>query len=132
MSGRARAVEAFTDTIRWKRRTGDMTQNETTGSEEPEYATLFTTPAKVRIGAIGTLVPTARETQAGGGELTELRSVCHIPFDAPKLEPNDIGDIIAVGDFSDMQLLGKKLRVVAPIGQSYATARRFSVEEVLS
>ncbi len=132
-AGRARAEEAFTDTIRWERldATTPMTQDETTGAMTRDYTPLFTTKAKVRIGAIGTLVPTARETTPAGTEVTQLRSVVHIPFDAPPLQPNDIGVVTAVGEMSDFQLLGKRLRVVAPIGQSYATARRFSVEEVL-
>lgn len=132
MAGRARAEEALVDTIQFKRLTGNMVQNPATLTEEPEYEVLFTTPAKVRIGALGSLVPTSKELLEGGTELTQLRSVVHIPFDAPPLLPNDIGVVTAVGDFSDMQLLGKQLRVVAPIGQTYATARRFSVEEVLS
>ena len=121
------------DTIRFERidPTQPPTQDETTGAVTRHYATVFTTKAKVRIGALGSLVPTSKETIEGGSESTQLRSIVHIPFDAPKLKPNDIGVVTAVGDMSDLQLLGKRLRVVAPIGQTYATARRFSVEEVL-
>lgn len=131
-AGRVRAEEAFSDTVRFKRKTGRTTQDETTGREAAEYETLFTSKCKVRIGALGSLVPTAKERLDGGREVTQLRSVMHLPVDAPRLEPNDIGELIAVGDVSDLQLLGRSYRVVAPIGQTYATARRFSVEEILS
>lgn len=131
VSGRARAEEAFTDTIAWYEYTGTPTQNETTGAVTTPEVFVFRTKCKVRIGAIGTLVPTAREQREVGGEVTTLRSVVHLPQSAPALKPNMIGHIEAVGEFSDLQLLDKRLRVVSPVGQSYATARRFSVEEVL-
>ena len=109
-----------------------MVQNEETGREEPEETFLFESPCKVRIGALGSLVPTAKERQEGGRETTALRSIMHLPIDAPALKPNDIGYMVAIGDISDEQLLNRRYLVVAPIGQTYATARRFSVEEILS
>lgn len=132
MSGRARAEEAFEDTIAWYEVGGTPVQDEATGAVTTPETFVFRSKAKVRIGAIGTLVPTARELNLSGQEATELRSVVHIPFSAPPVKPNMIGVVEAVGDFSDIQLLGKRFRVVAPIGQSYATARRFSVEELLA
>lgn len=132
IAGRAAAEEALVDTIVFRRETGRLEQDEETGRTVAVMEYLFTAKCKVRIGALGSLVPTARERIEGGREMTTLRSVLHISVHAPPLRPDDVGEMVAVGDLSDLQLLGRKLRVVAPIGQTYATARRFSVEEVIS
>lgn len=130
MAGRRAAEEAFTDTASFKRLTGRMTLDETNGREVPEYEHLFTSPCKIRIGAVGTLVPVAKELDEGGREITTLRSVIHVPMEAPPLLPNDVAVMGGAG--LDPQIAGRVYKVVAPIVQTYATARRFSVEEVLS
>ena len=132
LAGRRAAELALVDTVRFYRRTGRMVQDEDTGREVAQEEFLFESPCKVRIGALGSLVPTAKERVEGGREATMLRSVMHLPVDAPTLLPNDIGILVAIGDVSDPQLLNRRYMVVAPIGQTYATARRFSVEEILA
>lgn len=131
-AGRVAAETGLVDTVTWERRTGLSSVNESTGRQTPAYAPLFTSPCKIRIGALGSLIPTAKERLDAGREITTLRSVMHLPVTAPALLPEDMGTMTAVGANSDAQLLGRRFRVVAPIGQSYATARRFSVEEVIS
>lgn len=130
LAGRQAAEEAFTDVASFKRLTGRTAVDPVTLREEPVYVHLFTTKCKIRIGAVGTLVPVAAELDEGGREITTLRSVMHLPMNAPPLLPNDIAEMSGAG--LDTQISGRTYRVVAPIVQTYATARRFSVEEVLS
>ena len=124
-------MEGLVDTIQWRRQGTNLVQDESTGSEGFEFEDVFRTPAKVQMGALASLIPTARERIEGGGELTMVRSIVKIPIDENRVEPNMIGEVVAIGDYSDPMLLGKKLRIVAPIGATATTTRRFSVEEVL-
>ena len=41
-------------------------------------------------------------------------------------------EVTRVNALSDVQLLGRKFRVIAPVGKSFATARRLEVEEIVS
>lgn len=130
--GRVMADEAMIDTVTFSYRTGNFVQDETTGRDVPEMVTRFTSKCKLSVGALGSLTPTAKDDPAAGRVTTELRLIMFLPVTAPPIKPDDTATIIAVGEDSDPQLLGRKLRVVAPIGQTYATARRFSVEEQLA
>jgi hypothetical protein len=130
-AGRHMAEEAMIDTCRVSGE-GAASLNTTTGQVTKTPIVKFTSPCKVSVGSLGSLIPTSKEILAGGKEATILRLILYLPMDAPPVEPNDLVEITAVGDGSDQQLLGRRMRVVAPVGQTYSTQRRFSIEEVLA
>lgn len=131
MAGRRMAEEAMIDTCRATYE-GPPVLDENTGEVSAQPIVRFISPCKLSVGSLGSLIPTSRERRAGGREVTELRLILYLPMDAPPVQPNDIVEIIAIGDPSDPQLLGRKVRVVAPVGQTFSTQRRFSVEEVIA
>lgn len=131
MNGRKMAEDAMIDTCRVSYH-GAPVLNEANGEVAAAEVVRFTSPCKLSVGSLGSLIPTSRERQAGGREVTELRLILYLPMDVPAVHPNDVVEIIAIGDPSDSQLLGRKVKVVAPVGQTYSTQRRFSVEEILA
>lgn len=131
MAGRKMAEEAMIDTCRVSY-LGTPVLDEDTGQVTPAETVRFTSRCKLSVGSLGSLIPTSRERRAGGREVTELRLILYLPMDAPPVHPNDIVEIIEIGDPSDPSLLGRRVRVVAPVGQTFSTQRRFSVEEVLA
>lgn len=132
LAGKQAAEEAFVDTVVFKRLTGH-TFSETTGKDEPTYLTLFTSPCKLKVGAVRSLVPAASEVgNEAGREITSLRSFIHIPVSAPPVQANDIATMTGVGSYTDPQILGRVYKVIAPIRHTHGTARRFAIEEVLS
>jgi hypothetical protein len=131
VAGRHLAEEGMIDTCRVYG-LGAPVLNTTTGEATPPEIVRFTSPCKVSVGSLGSLIPTSKELQAGGREVTQLRLILYLPMDAPEFLPNDVVEITAIGEGSDPSLLGRKMRVVAPVGQTFATQRRFSVEEILA
>jgi hypothetical protein len=125
--GRAIAESLMTDTVTVRYATGTTTIDETTGSETPVYATRFTSKCKIQTRALQ-----ARQEEVGGRTATTVTVELHLPVDSPATEPGDIAEITAVGALADVQLLGRKYRIVAPVAKSYATARRLDVEEIVS
>lgn len=117
----------MTDTGTMRRPTGNTTQDPDTGSTVPEYADLFTSKAKIQTRNLQ-----AREEEVGGRTATTVRVELHLPVDAPAVQRGDVWEVTAVGALSDMQLLGRRFTVIAPVGKSFATARRLEVEEVVS
>ena len=117
----------MTDTVTVTYATGTMTQDPDTGSETPEYATRFTSKCKVQARQLQ-----ARQEEVGGRTATTVSVELHLPISAPAVEVGDLCEITAVGSLSDVQLLGRVFRVVAPVAKSFATARRFDVTEVVS
>lgn len=130
MAGRDFANASMTSLATVRRPAGRTDQDEQTGRTTALYDDVFTTVCKVRSGALGTLIPSARERLDAGREVTEIRPNIAVPWDTPEILPNDVMRIDETGDYSDPNLLGKAFRVVAPIPTDYSTARRFAVETV--
>lgn len=114
-----------TVTVTYPDPSGATTQDPTTGSTTPAYLTRFTSKCKVQTRNLE-----ARAEEVGGRTATTVTVELHLPIDAPAVSVGDVCEITAVGALSDMQLLGRKFRVVAPVAKSFATARRLDVEEV--
>lgn len=91
------------------------------------YTDLFTSKAKIQTRDLA-----ATSSEAGARTVTTVRVELHLPIDAPAVQAGDVWEHTTVGALSDMQLLGRKFRVIAPVGKSFATARRLEVEEVVS
>lgn len=97
--------------------------NETTGLDEPTYVTRFSSVCKVQARELQ-----SSERDAGGAERTLVRLSVHLPISAGAVETDDVLTITAAA--YDPQLVGRVFRVLAPVGKSFATARRLEVEEV--
>ena len=110
-----------------RRPTGRTTQDPDTGNEAPGFTDLFTSKAKIQTSNL-----VAQSAEVGGRTATTVRVELHLPVDAPAVQAGDVWEHTSVGALSDVQLLGRKFRVVAPVGKSLATARRIEVEEVVS
>lgn len=128
-AGQAMAEALMTDTVTIRRIDPDAppTQDPDTGTTSPTYADLFTSPCKVQARALGALT-----AEAGGRTATTVRVELHLPLSADALETFDVAEITAVGPLSDPQLVGRKFTITAPVAKSFATARRYEVEEVVS
>jgi hypothetical protein len=126
------AEAGMTDLVRVSRRSANMTQSATTGRERHEYVELFTTMAKVTVGSLGSLIPTAKDDPAGGRTTTELRLILYLPTTTPFCMPDDLVEMIEKGPLTDPQITNLRARIFGPIGQSYATARRFALEALVA
>ena len=126
-AGRAAAEALMTDTVVVRYVTGQSDPDPISGSMTDTYTDRFTSKCKVQTRNL-----VARDAEVGGRTATSVRVELHLPVDAPAVSVGDVCEITAVSDLSDLQLLGRKFRVVAPVGKSFATARRLEVEEVVS
>ena len=123
----ASALMTDTATISYIDPDNPTTSDPATGSDVPNYLTRFTSKCKVQTRNL-----VAREEEVGGRTATTVRVELHLPIDAPAVEVGDVAEITAVGALSDVQLLGRRFRVVAPVAKSFATARRLEVEAVVA
>lgn len=117
----------MTDVGIMRRPTGRTTQDPNTGSETPVLDDLFTSKAKIQTRNL-----VAQVAEVGGRDSVTVRVELHLPADAPAVEVGDVWEVTGLGSLSDLQLLGRKFRVVSPVGKSFATARRLEVEEVVA
>lgn len=124
---REQAESLMSDAGTMRRATGNTTQDPNTGSTIPECADLFTSKAKIQTRNL-----VAQSSEVGGRTAVTVRVELHLPVSAPAVTVGDVWEVTSVGALSDTQLLGRKFRVVAPVGKSFATARRLEVEEVVS
>lgn len=72
----------------------------------------------------------ARETEAGGTELTVSRVTVKVPVSATGVRVGDVVTITAVHPDGDADLVGQEFSVKGPHGKTFATARRLQVERV--
>lgn len=124
---RAEAEALMTDTITIRRATGATTRDPSTGSTVPTYADVLTSKCKVQARSLQALT-----ADAGGRTATTVRLELHLPVSAAAVQTGDVAEVTAVGALSDVQLLGRKFTIAAPVAKSFATARRYEVEEVVS
>jgi hypothetical protein len=124
---RAEAEALMTDTCIVRRPNGLTAQDPDTGSEVPLYDDLFTSKCKVQARSLQALT-----AEAGGRTATTVRLELHLPLTADAAQTFDVAEITAVGALSDVQLLGRKFTIASPVAKSFATARRYEVEEVVS
>lgn len=126
-AGRMAAEALMCDTGIMRRPTGRAVQDPVTDREVEILTDLFT--GRCRIQASGMQAATA---QAGARTTVTTRIQLHLPVSAPEVRVGDIWEVTAVGDLSDLQLLGSRFRVVAPVAKTFATARRLDVEELVA
>ena len=105
----------------------EPTTDPDTGSDVYAPTVRFSSKCKVQARNLQ-----ARQEEVGGRTATTVSVELHLPISAAAVEVGDLCEITAVGALSDAHLLGRVFRVVAPVAKSFATARRFDVEEVVS
>lgn len=110
-----------------RRPTGRTTLDPVTDQETEVFVDLFTSKAKIQTR---NLVSTVAD--AGGRSAVTVRMELHLPVDAPAVRTGDVWEHTTVGPLSDPQLVGRRLRVIGPVGKTWATARKLEVEEVVS
>lgn len=93
------------------------------------------TSGKVQGGSSATADPATDYVEVGDTRKPVFLGGLHIPISAPVPTAGDAGVgweyvCTAVGDLSDLSLLGRRYRVVNVPAKSYATARRLDVVEV--
>jgi hypothetical protein len=125
-TARAAAEELMTDECTIAHHTG-----QTTGSS-PSYAVtqtygspFYTGPCKVQAREVEAATP-----EAGDRTVTVLSLRIDLPMSVTGAKTNDLVTITSSAYDSD--LAGRTFRVLAPFHKSQATARRLSVEEVVS
>lgn len=117
----------MSDTGVMRRPTGRTVQDPDTGSEVPQLEDVFGSQCKIQTRNLQ-----ASGSEVGGRTAVTVRVELHLPVDAPPVLAGDVFEVTTVGALSDLQLLGRQFRVIAPVGKSYATARRLEVEEVVA
>lgn len=101
------------------------TFNEASGADVPLFAAVFSSRCKVQARQLQ-----ASEKDAGGREATLVRLEVHLPVSAGAVQVDDRLTITA--STYDAQLVGRVFRVLAPVGKSFATARRVEVEGLVA
>lgn len=96
------------------------------GVEVQATDTLFVSRCKVQTSAV-----MARESEVGGRTAVEVRTELHLPASSAPLAVGDLWEFATVHPLS-LQVVGQRLRVTAPVAGTLKTARRYSVEEVVS
>jgi hypothetical protein len=94
------------------------------GVDVPTYTTRFSSACKVQARELQ-----STESDAGGHESTAVRLSIHLPVSAGQVS---VDDQIVVTASQDPQLVGRVFRVLAPVGKTFATARRVEVEGVVA
>lgn len=127
LRGRENAESLMADAGIMRRPTGRTTLDPVTDQESEVFTDLFTSKAKIQTR---NLVSTVSE--AGGRSVTTVRMELHLPVTVAAVRTGDIWEHTTVGPLSDPQLVGRKFRVISPVGKTWATARKLEVEEVVS
>lgn len=119
----------MTDTcvVRYLDSDAEPVQDPDTGTEAPVYADRFTSKCKVQARNL-----VVRDEEAGGRTAATVRLELHLPVASPPVQSGDVAEITAVGALSDTHLLGRKFTISAPVAKSFATARRYEVEEIVA
>lgn len=89
---------------------------------DPAASTIYTGACEVQISD----GLTARQTEAGGAELTVTRVTVKVPMSAEGVQ---VGDVVTItASVHDPDLVGQEFTVVAGFAKTFGTARRLQVE----
>lgn len=98
----------------------------TGGVDTTTTTPLFTSRCKLQTTQIQ-----ARTAQVGAREAVTVTVELHLPVDTTPLQVDDLWTLTTPGPGSLAQA-GAVYRVLAPFAKTYATARRYQVEEVVA
>ena len=121
---RALAEARMKDTCTVSYKTGETTQDETTGATIAVYAVRFTSRCKAQANTLAT-----GDADVGGGRTVVDRLQVHLPWDCPQSFPDDVIEITAIAPTTTPRLLGRKFIVGAPMDKTDATATRLNVQD---
>lgn len=124
--GRRMAESLFAETFMVQRATGNKIQDPVTLEETDELATVH---ASV-MGKFQFPESRPRDVQVPGMKVAETAAEWHTSVSVLGILTDDIVACVAVGEGGDPDLVGSRVRVVGPFMKSFATARRFPVEEL--
>lgn len=113
------------DTCVIRRRTGETT-DPNTGQTTPTYSTVHTGKCRVKMTTTLSVNP-SQDRETGQQSITVTQMLLQVPFSVTGIQVEDEVEITAS---LDPDLVGRKLRVDGPFGQTHATMRRYLVEEV--
>jgi hypothetical protein len=123
--GRRLAEELMVDSCIIVSRSGGTVMNEETGEYEAVETAVYAGACKFSAGTVG-----VQEIDIQGQQRIEQEATLALPVDAPGSGDVDRDHVARITDCKlDPALVGVELRIVTPHRQSYATARRFRVEE---
>jgi hypothetical protein len=119
-SQQRRAERMMVDECAIFRKTGTTT-DPNTGAVVDSYATVHTGKCRVRMQSSW-----ATDRTAGEQPITVSRYMLQIPVSVTGVE---IGDLVDITESKDPDLVGHRIRIDGPFGQTHATARRYICEE---
>jgi hypothetical protein len=98
----------------------------TAGVDVDEYDDLFDSVCKVQTSGLSAL-----DAEVGGRTSVAVRTELHLPA---ATAPLTVGDVFTVTTPHSLSTVPADtvFRVVAPVGKTFATARRYQVEEVVT
>lgn len=103
-------------------KTGDTVRDPATGREVPVWLERFSSVAKVQEPTV-----MVREAETGGQLVAVSTREVRLPVSKPAIQSDDE---IEVDESLDPLLVGRRLRTVGGSAKTYATSRRYKVEEV--
>lgn len=127
LAGRKFSEEAFTATCTIRRPTGQTVTDPTTLVQTPTYSVVHTgVPCKINAAA-----RRPDEAQLAGQMAAKSELAWHVPMTITGVLTNDEATIDTVSaSVGDPDLIGRKFRVTGEFVKSFATARRFPVEDI--
>lgn len=125
-AGRVAAERAMLDVGTAKRPTGGYTFDPDTDTELEAVSDLFTSPCKVQSRNVQ-----PREAEVGERTSVSVRTELHLPVST---DPLTAGDLFVVTTPHALSTVAADttFRVVAPVGKTLATARRYEVVEIVT
>lgn len=127
-AGRQAAEQLMVDIFALTRPTGEGTvYDSATQSEAEATSSLGTSVGKIQSRSL-----VVTEAEVAGRTAGTVRIELHLPVTAPALRRGDLATMTATGPMTPAALIGRRLRVVGPVGKTWATAMRYEVEEVVS
>lgn len=120
---RAQALSRMESVVTVYRDTGNVAQDEETGSELPAWDDIYT-DAPFRLGGADRGSAGVRTVDTPGGEVTLAVRTGHFPHTFADLRDGDLIDVTAG------ECAGLVLRIVEATWQDQATARRVQVVEI--
>ena len=120
------AESLHADTFTVQRATGNKVTDPVSLEESDELAVIH---AAVK-GKFQFPESRPRDVQIPGMKVAETAAEWHTSVSVLGILTDDIVTCVAVGEGGDPDLVGSRVRVVGPFMKSFATARRFPVEEL--
>lgn len=125
--GRIVAEDGLTDKCTVRRATGNTVRDPETYEDVPEMAVIHTgLSCKVKFSGTE-----PHAVQTPGQTVVKSSPEWHVPMPTLGVLTDDVVTIDSVdADSGDPDMVGKTYRVAGPFAGTYATARRFPIEEV--